>query len=128
MAQILQNAGPGNAKPVTVEPSSLAKMPSSTNSICPPTGLPAERHGHPRESGDLLVVAEDLRGEPARVQVVSGATIPVAAKDTTKVVSLVKADTTGREADQVYFGPEYANFVAITAMIPVRRRRNRCGG
>ena len=36
------------------------------------------------------------------------------AKDAAKVVSLVKADTTGREADQVFFGPDYANFVAVT--------------
>jgi hypothetical protein len=35
-----------------------------------------------------------------------------------KVVSLVKADTTGREADQVYFGPNYANFVAVTGNHP----------
>ena len=48
----------------------------------------------------------------------SGATIPVAAKDMSKVVSLVKADTTGREADQVYFGPDYANFVAVTGNDP----------
>ena len=35
-----------------------------------------------------------------------------------KVVSLVKADTTGREADQVYFGPDFANFVAVTGNHP----------
>jgi hypothetical protein len=35
-----------------------------------------------------------------------------------KVVSLVKADTTGRQADQVFFGPDYANFVAVTGNDP----------
>jgi hypothetical protein len=30
----------------------------------------------------------------------------------------VKADTTGRQADQVYFGPNYANFVAVTGNDP----------
>ena len=51
----------------------------------------------------------------ARVQVVSGPTIPIKQSDMGKVVSLVKADTTGREADQVYFGPNFANFVVHTA-------------
>jgi hypothetical protein len=35
-----------------------------------------------------------------------------------KIVTLVKADMTGREADQVFFGPNYANFVAVTGNNP----------
>jgi len=119
VAQILQNAGPGNTKPVTVEPSALAKMPVVNKldlSAYPDAPLnvmdirenPATCWWWEKTSGENL----------ARVQVVSGATIPVAAKNTSKVVSLVKADTTGREADQVYFGPEYANFVAVTGNHP----------
>lgn len=45
-------------------------------------------------------------------------TIPVAATEMNKVVSLVKADTSGRQADQVYFGPDHANFVAVTGNNP----------
>ncbi len=119
VAQILQNAGPGNTKPVTVEPSALAKMPV-VNKL--------DLSSYP----DAPLNVMDIRENPAtcwwwqktsgenraRVQVVSGATIPVASKNMSKVVSLVKADTTGREADQVYFGPDYANFVAVTGNDP----------
>ena len=56
---------------------------------------------------------EQTTGEQrARVRVVSGPTVPVAVHDANKVVSLVKVDNSGREADRVYFGPGYANFVA----------------
>lgn len=119
VAQILQNAGPGNTKPVTVEPSALAKMPV-VNKL--------DLSSYP----DAPLNVMDIRENPAtcwwwqktsgenraRVQVVSGATIPVAQKDVNKVVSLIKADTTGREADQVFFGPDYANFVAVTGNDP----------
>lgn len=30
----------------------------------------------------------------------------------------MKSDTTGREADQVFFGPNFANFVAVTGNNP----------
>ena len=43
---------------------------------------------------------------------------PGRAAEAKKVVSLVKSDTTGREADQVYFGPNFANFVAVTGNDP----------
>ncbi|MGZ4585693.1 MAG: type VII secretion protein EccB [Mycobacterium sp.] len=119
VAQILQNAGPGNTKPVTVEPSALAKMPV-VNKL--------DLSSYP----DAPLNVADIRENPAtcwwwqktsgenraRIQVVSGATIPVATKDENKVVSLVKADTTGREADQVFFGPDYGNFVAVTGNDP----------
>ncbi len=120
VAQILQNAGgPGNTKPVTVEPSALAKMPVVNR---------MDLSAYP--DNPLEVV--DLRENPAtcwwwertagenrsRVQVVTGPTIPVRATDVNKVVTLVKSDTSGREADQVYFGPDYANFVAVTGNNP----------
>jgi type VII secretion protein EccB len=116
VAQILQNAGgPGNTKPVTVEPSSLAKMPVVNKldlSSYPDNPLNVMDM---RENPATCWWWQKTSGENrARIQVVSGATIPVAAKDQSKVVSLVKADTTGRQADQVYFGPDYANFVAVT--------------
>lgn len=119
VAQILQNAGPGNTRPVTVEPSALAKMPV-VNKL--------DLSSYP----DAPLNVADIRENPAtcwwwqktsgenraRIQVVSGATIPVAAKDQNRVVSLVKADTTGRVADQIYFGPDFGNFVAVTGNDP----------
>jgi type VII secretion protein EccB len=120
VAQILQNAGgPGNNKPVTVEPSALAKMPV-VNKL--------DLSSYPDNPLNVMDIRENpatcwwwqkTSGENrARIQVVSGSTIPVAPKELSKVVSLVKADTTGREADQVYFGPDHANFVAVTGNDP----------
>jgi type VII secretion protein EccB len=120
VAQILQNAGtPAGNSPVVVAPAKLAKMPVVT-------GLDLSAY----PDGPLNVV--DMRENPAtcwwwektngeeraRVQVVSGPTVPVAAANSEKIVSLVKADTSGREADRVYFGPDYANFVTVTGNDP----------
>ncbi|MGB8391738.1 type VII secretion protein EccB [Mycobacterium sp.] len=119
VAQILENAGPGNTKPVTVEPSALAKMPVVNKldlSSYPDTPLNVMDI---RENPATCWWWNKASGENrARVQVVSGSTIPVATKNMSNVVALVKADTTGREADQVYFGPDYANFVAVTGNDP----------
>jgi type VII secretion protein EccB len=120
VAQILQNAGtPAGNSPVVVAPAKLAKMPVVT-------GLDLSAY----PDGPLNVV--DMRENPAtcwwwektngeeraRVQVVSGPTVPVAAANSEKIVSLVKADTSGREADRVYLGPDYANFVTVTGNDP----------
>lgn len=120
VAQIMQNAGgANNSKPVTVEPAALAKMPV-VNKL--------DLSSYP----DNPLNVTDLRENPAtcwwwqktsgenraRIQVVSGPTIPVSQPETKKVVSLVKSDTTGRTADQVYFGPNFANFVAVTGNDP----------
>jgi type VII secretion protein EccB len=119
VAQILQNAGPGNAKPVTVQPSALAKMPVVNKldlSSYPDTPLNVmDIQENPATCWWWQKTAGENR---ARIQVVSGPTIPVAQKDMGKVVSLVKADTTGRQADQVYFGPDFANFIAVTGNDP----------
>jgi type VII secretion protein EccB len=119
VAQILQNSGPGATKPVTVEPSALAKMPVVKKldlSSYPDTPLNVMDI---REKPATCWWWQKTAGESrARVQVVSGPTIPIAKKDMDKVVSLVKADRTGREADQVYFGPDFANFVAVTGNHP----------
>jgi hypothetical protein len=62
---------------------------------------------------------EKTAGEDrARIHVVSGPTVPVGAGSTDKVVSLVKADDSGSEADRVYFGLGYANFVTVTGNDP----------
>jgi len=120
VAQILQNAGtPAGNAPVVVAPASLAKMPVVN-------GLDLSAY----PDGPLNV--QDIRDNPAtcwwwektageeraRTQVISGPTIPVKASDTGKVVSLVKADNSGREADRVFFGPGYANFVFVTGNDP----------
>ncbi|WP_343710644.1 type VII secretion protein EccB [Mycobacterium sp.] len=120
VAQILQNTGntPGG-RPITVAPSALAKMPVVN-------GLDLSAY----PDSPLNVV--DIRDNPAtcwwwektvgeeraRVQVVSGPTVPVANSDSARIVSLVKADNSGREADRVFFGPGYANFVSVTGNQP----------
>ncbi len=119
VAQIMQNAGSVSAKPMTVEPSALAKMPVVNRldlSAYPDSPLEAVDI---RENPSTCWWWERTAGETrARVQVVTGPTIPIKSGDATKVVSLVKSDTTGREADQVFFGPNFANFVAVTGNNP----------
>ncbi|GLE52949.1 type VII secretion protein EccB [Mycobacterium montefiorense] len=120
VAQIMQNAGgANNSKPMTVEPSALAKMPVVNKldlSSYPDNPLNVMDL---RENPATCWWWEKTSGENrARIQVVSGPTIPVAQAETKKVVSLVKSDTTGRTADQVYFGPSFANFVAVTGNDP----------
>lgn len=118
VAQILTNAG-RSGKPVTVEPSVLAKMPVVNRldlSSYPDNPLNVRDS---RENPSTCWWWERTAGETrARVQVVSGPTLPIKASDLKKVVTLVKADTTGRSADQVFFGPNYANFVAVTGNNP----------
>ncbi|MGH3555636.1 MAG: type VII secretion protein EccB, partial [Mycobacterium sp.] len=120
VAKILQNAGsPAGGAPVVVQPAALAKMPVVK-------GLDLSAY----PEGPLNVV--DIKENPAtcwwwekttgearaHVRVVSGPTVPVATGDAEKVVSLVKADNSGREADRVYFGPDYGNFVVVTGNDP----------
>ncbi|MBV9638437.1 MAG: type VII secretion protein EccB [Mycobacteriaceae bacterium] len=120
VAQVLQNAGgsPGAALPV-VTPAALAKM-----AVVPGIDVSA----YP--SGPLQVVDthaepatcwwwQRTQGEPqARTEVVSGPNLPIPSDQTAKLVSLVKADTSGAEADQVFFGPGFANFVVVTGNDP----------
>jgi len=102
VAQILQNAGP------VVNKLDLSSYPDNPLNVMDIRENPATCWWWQKTSGE----------NRARIQVVSGATLPVTAKDMGKVVSLVKADTTGRQADQVFFGPDYANFVAVTGNDP----------
>ena len=120
VAQILQNAGtPAGNAPVVVAPASLAKMP-----VVNGLDLSAYPDGplnmiDIRENPATCWWWEKTAGEErARVQVISGPTIPIQASAAEKVVSLVKADNSGREADRVYFGPGYANWVAVTGNDP----------
>ncbi len=121
VARILQNAGAtGGGAPAVVTPQDLAKMPVVN-------GLDLSAY----PEGPLQVV--DIKENPstcwwwersagdsrARVQVVSGPTIPVSQKQMKRVVSLVKTnDANLPEADRVYFGSGYGNFVAVTGNDP----------
>jgi type VII secretion protein EccB len=123
VAQIMENAGGAvNTKPTTVEPAALAKMPVVNKldlSSYPDNPLNVMDM---RDNPATCWWWEKTSGESrARVEIISGPTIPVAQNSTKNVVSLVKADTTGREADQVYFGPNYANFVAVTGNDPAAK-------
>jgi len=120
VAQILQNAGtPAGNSPVVVAPASLAKMPVVNGldlSAYPDAPLnPIDLKENPATCWWWQKTAGEER---ARIQVISGPTIPVPNGSTDKVVSLVKADSSGREADHVFFGPEYGNWVVVTGNDP----------
>jgi type VII secretion protein EccB len=120
VAQILQNAGTSaGSAPVTVAPASLAKMPvvNGLDLSAYPDGplSPVDIRENPATCWWWQKTAGEER---ARVQVISGPTIPVTTSAAENVVSLVKADPSGREADRVYFGPDYANWVALTGNDP----------
>ncbi|MDT5172039.1 MAG: hypothetical protein QOD02_5413 [Mycobacterium sp.] len=120
VAQILQNAGTSaGSAPVTVAPASLAKMPvvNGLDLSAYPDGplSPVDLRENPATCWWWQKTAGEER---ARVQVISGPTIPVTTSAAEKVVSLVKADPSGREADRIYFGPDYANWVALTGNDP----------
>jgi type VII secretion protein EccB len=120
VAQILQNAGnPGGGAPAVVSPAALAKLPVVTGldlSAYPDSPLKVTDM---RDNPSTCWWWSKTNGEDrARVQVVSGPTVPIATDDMKKVVSLVKADPSGREADKVFFGPEYTNFVEVTGNDP----------
>jgi type VII secretion protein EccB len=120
VAQILQNAGTsaGNA-PVVVAPASLAKMPvvNGLDLSAYPDGplSPVDLKENPATCWWWQKTAGEER---ARVQVISGPTIPVSSGSAEQVVSLVKADSSGREADRVYFGPDNGNWVVVTGNDP----------
>lgn len=112
VAQILQNSGGQAAE---VSPSALSSMPVVDG---------VDLADYP--AGPLnLIAAQDnpvtcwwwqrTGGESrARTQLVTGPTLPVRQDQRNAVIALVKADRSGRQADQVYFGPDYANFVSAT--------------
>ena len=76
----------------------------------------------------MLVVGERGGENRATTSVVSGATIPVPADRSGDIVKLVQSDTSGGQADQVYFGPDYANFVVSTGNGPTASTTESRGG
>jgi type VII secretion protein EccB len=120
VAQILQNAGTSaGSSPVVVSPASLAKMPvvNGLDLSSYPDGplSPVDLRDNPATCWWWEKTAGEER---ARVQVISGPTIPVSSSGAEQVVSLVKADSSGRETDRVYFGPDYGNWVVVTGNDP----------
>jgi type VII secretion protein EccB len=119
VARILLSSDGPNTKPVTVEPAALAKMPV-VNKL--------DLSSYPDDPLNVVDIRENpstcwwwerTAGEShARIQVITGPTLPIPSGDTSKIVNLVKSDTSGRVADQVFFGQNYANFVAVTGNNP----------
>lgn len=120
VAQILQNAGgeAGSTIPVLAG-SALADLPSVNivdTSIYPEEPLKVvDTQANPATCWWWDKGAGENR---AATSVVSGATIPVPADRTQDIVKLVQSDKSGNQADQVYFGPNYANFAVSTGNGP----------
>jgi hypothetical protein len=113
---VLQNAGPvGAAVPVVAGPV-LAKLP-----VVEVLDLSAFPPAPPGVVDSQLNAAacwhwEKVSGESmATTSVIAGPTIPVADSQVDKVVELVKSDgPPGLQADRVFLGPDYANYVVST--------------
>jgi type VII secretion protein EccB len=120
VAQILQNAGTAQGvQPTVVSPSTLTTLPVVSGMDLSAYPADALHVVDPNENPSTCWWWERAAGENrARIEVVSGPTIPVSQRDVDRVVTLVKSDTTGGEADQVYYGNDYANFVAATGNAP----------
>lgn len=119
VAQVLQNAAaPGATMPV-VAGQVLAKLP-----VVQTLDLSAFPSRPPRVIDSQLNAAacwhwERVNGESmATTSVIVGPSIPVAEDQADKVVDLVKAPGTQMQADRVYLGPEYANYVVSTGNSP----------
>jgi len=119
VAQILQNAnGSGAPMPVVAGPM-LAEMPAVTS---------LDVSVYPDEQLHLVDTQTNPAtcwwwqrndGEPrASTSVLSGPSIPVPADQAGKVVPMVKADKSGWQADRVFFGPDYANYLISTGNDP----------
>ena len=120
VAQILQNAGGNTTGTIPViAGSKLSDLPSVNRidtSIYPDEPLKVvDTQANPA----TCWWSEKGGGENRAVtSVVSGATIPVPAERSNEIVKLVQSDSTGGQADQVFFGPDYANFVVSTGNGP----------
>jgi len=119
VAQVLQNAGPAGAEMPVVAGPVLAKLP-----VVQTLDLSAFPAAPPQVIDSQLNAAacwhwEKVGGESmATTSVIAGPTIPVAEAQVDKVVDLVKTPGTQMQADRVYLGPEYANYVVSTGNSP----------
>lgn len=119
VAQVLQNAGPAGAPVPVVAGPVLAKLPVVDVldvSAFPP--VPPHVVDSQVDSSACWhwqkVVGESL----AATSVIVGPRIPVADSGADKVVELVKSTGPGVQADRVFFGPDFANFVISTGNSP----------
>ena len=119
VAQILQNANGSGAPMPVVAGATLAEMPAVSTldvSVYPDEQL---RLVDTQVNASTCWWWQKTEGEQRAVtSVVSGPTVPVRADQVGKVVSMVKADKSGWQADRVFFGPDYANFVVSTGNDP----------
>ena len=116
VAQILQNAGSGTP---SVAGPALAKLPVANwlDLSAYPDAAPHVLDGQVFSAACwqwVKVSGESL----AATSIVAGPSIPLPDSQVDKVVELVKADRSGWQADRVYFGPDYANFVVSTGNSP----------
>jgi len=117
VAQILANAS--GAAMQTVAGPALAAMPAVNTldmSVYPDQPLHlVDTEANPATCWWWQKTPGEAR---AVTSVVSGATIPVPSGRADRVVALVKADKSGWQADRVFFGSDYANFVVSTGNDP----------
>lgn len=118
-AQIVQNAGPAGTKAPVVPGPALAKLPAVEAldlSVYPDAPL------HVVDSQTYSSACwwwQKTPGESlAQTSVIAGASIPVAESQVGTAVEMVKADKSGRQADRVVFGDDYANYVISTGNSP----------
>lgn len=118
-AQVLQNAGPAGATVAVVAGPVLAKLP--VVDVLDLSAFPAT----PPHVVDSQVNSaacwhwERVSGESmAATSVMVGPTIPVADSEVGKVVELVASGGSGAQADRVFFGRDFANYVASTGNSP----------
>jgi type VII secretion protein EccB len=119
VAQVLQNAGPvGAAVPVVAGPV-LAKLPV-INVLDLSAFPPAPPHVVDSQLNSAACWHwQKVAGESmATTSVIAGPTIPIADTQVDKVVELVKSQGSGLQADRVFFGPSYANYVVSTGNSP----------
>lgn len=118
-AQVLQNAGPAGVGTPVVAGAVLAKLP-----VVNVLDLSAFPPAPPRVVDSQVNASacwqwERVSGESmASTSLIVGPTIPVADSDTGKVVELVKAGGSALQADRVFFGRDYANYVVSTGNSP----------
>lgn len=119
VAQILQNANSSGAPMPVVAGPRLSDLPSADS-------LDVSMYPHQRL--DLI----DSQANPAtcwwwqksegesraQTSLVWGPTVPIAADQVDKIARPVNADKSGKRADQVFFGPDSANYVASTGNDP----------
>lgn len=115
VARILENSGQAGSSVLTVAGPKLSALPMVNTldvSVYPDHQL---NFVDTQSNPSTCWWWQRGHGEPrATTKVVSGASVPIADDQVSKIVPLVKADKSGREADGVYFGPDYANYVAST--------------